>query len=163
MGGEVSRWAQEMERRSGKPIIAMPLLRGGLFFFSDLVRAMSCSVEMSEIRSWAYDGDGPAKAADSVRFAMHDKNIAGRALLIVDDICDSGRTLQTLTAELKGLGASAVATAVLVRRLGVPDQFKPDWSAFEFEGKVWLVGYGMDNDGGYRNLSGVYTIQGTGG
>ena len=164
IGGEINSWALSMASATGADIYAVPVLRGGLFFFADLVRELRVSVEVAEVRAWAYLEACNEKQREKVEVQMERLELKGRGVLIVDDICDSGRTLATLSRQLISHGAREVRTVVLIRRdINDPGQFQPDWSCFEFAGREWLVGYGMDDRGAYRNLPAVYRIQGTGG
>jgi len=82
----------------------------------------------------------------------------GRSVLVVDDICDSGRSLAVLSAALKEAGAREVRAAVLVTRKVESQAYSPEWSGFDYSGKEWIVGYGMDDSERWRNLPGVFII-----
>jgi hypoxanthine phosphoribosyltransferase len=85
--------------------------------------------------------------------------VKGRVVLVIDDICDSGGTLQELERYLIAAGAREVRTVVLIRRLLDRPTFVPCWVGFEFTGLEWFVGYGMEDGNRWRNLPAVYTIQ----
>jgi len=159
----ISAWARNVELSTGQSVFATPILRGGLFFFADLVRQLSTSVDVAEIRTTAYVAELNGIPHNDVTVDIRGADFRGRSVLLVDDICDSGRTLFVLGEELRKLGALEVRAAVLVRRI-LPghQQYSPEWSAFEFPGSEWLVGYGMEDGGRNRNLPDVYTLVGTG-
>ena len=83
---------------------------------------------------------------------------SGAPSLILDDIYDSGRTVGNLFLQLKDKGLKSVKSAVLIDRIGSDRTFqRPDFSVFELDSDKWVVGYGLDSDGLYRGLSGIYT------
>ena len=85
--------------------------------------------------------------------------VENRNILLVDDICDTGRTLKTLTANLTALGAREVKSAVLLRRETANAVFEPDWFGFHYSGEEYFVGYGLDDNNRAANLPDVYVIR----
>ena len=85
--------------------------------------------------------------------------VEGRSVLLVDDVCDSGRTSAELTQRFIKLGAREVRSAVLIKRILPHETFNPDWIGFEYNGPEWFVGYGMDDCDRWRNLGSIYIIQ----
>ena len=78
--------------------------------------------------------------------------VKGRSVLLVDDILDTGRTLEAVSAKLLELGAREVKTCVLLTKdKERAAEVEADYSAFEI-GDEFVVGYGLDYDGKYRNL-----------
>ena len=162
LGAEISGWAKTVDAE--KDILGVPVLRGAVFFFADLVRQIATSVDIAPVRTWAYESSGTdAQALKEVRIDMEGLEVAGRNIVLVDDICDSGRTLAALKAKFLEHGAKEVKTAVLIKRLIDSSCFDPDYYCFEYDGPEWFVGYGMDDHGSFRNLSDVYLIEGSGG
>ena len=83
---------------------------------------------------------------------------SGAPSLILDDIYDSGRTIGELFLQLKDKGLKSVKSAVLINRVVSDRPFqRPDFSVFELDSDKWVIGYGLDSDGLYRGLSGIYT------
>ena len=163
IGEEISVWAQGVWAESHTDVLAVTVLRGGLFFFSDLVRAISGSVEVETLRAIGYQPGVNEQQKASVDIYASHLAVKGRVVLIIDDICDSGRTLEALEKHLTERGAREVRTAVLIRRLLDRPTFVPCWVGFEFTGPEWFVGYGMEDSDRWRNLPAVYTIQQQGG
>lgn len=157
LGEEITSWATSVYDDTGQDILTIPLLRGGIFFFGDLVRHISCSVDLSPVRASSYLGKAGNVSAPEVKASLDETEPRGRAILLIDDICDSGRTLDVLTRKLTDAGAASVRSAVLVKR-ELPDAFEPDWSGFRYKGDEWLVGYGMDDRDRWRNLPSIYII-----
>jgi hypoxanthine phosphoribosyltransferase len=76
----------------------------------------------------------------------------GRDVLLVDDIFDTGKTLDRLASEVSGMGAASVRTAVLLKKVRpVEVSIRPDFAAFEIPDE-FVVGYGLDYRDHFRNL-----------
>ena len=159
LGTEITAWAREVWTSSHTDIITIPVLRGGIFFFADLVRAIDHSVELIPTSTSSYQDGVNNIQKDEVGVDLSAIPARGRSLLLIDDICDSGRTLQVLTDKLREMGAAEVRSAVLVKRKLDRQTFSPEWFGFEFPGDEWLVGYGMDDCNRWRNLPAIYTIR----
>jgi len=159
LGEEVGRWCARVWDESHSDVMVISVLRGGVFFFADLVREIPGSVEIVPIRTEAYEAS--ARGAPRPQVAVHSEGIAvkGRVVLIVDDVCDSGRTLEALERDLTARGAREVRSVVLIRRLLNHPTFVPCWVGFEHSGNEWFVGYGMDDGQRWRNLPGVHVIK----
>jgi hypoxanthine phosphoribosyltransferase len=141
----------------GKSPLFLGVMNGALFFLGDLLRAVDLDhIEISCVRLASYAGaksTGKLHGLDAL-----DDSIAGRHVLIVDDILDTGRTLSALSARLKKLGAADVKICVLLekkRRHEIP--VRADWTGFIIEDK-FVVGYGLDYDGRYRTLKQVRVL-----
>jgi hypoxanthine phosphoribosyltransferase len=158
LGGEISEWAREVWDESGKDVVAVPVLRGGIIFFGDLVREVGCSLEVAPGRSWGYEVGANGVQSEGVRLDVSAVPTEGRSVLLIDDVCDSGRTLEAMATLLRERGAREVRSAVLIRRLLPEPLHTPTWSAFEYSGAEWFVGYGMEDGERWRNLPGVYII-----
>lgn len=158
LGSSIADWGTEVWNSTGKDILAIPILRGGIFFFADLVREIHCSVEVAPARTRAYTITGNEEA-DEIELDLREVPAEGRSILLVDDICDSGRTLQTLTKAFQEIGATEVRSAVLIKRMLEQKTFDPEWVGFQFDGDEWFVGYGMEDSNRWSNLPDIYTIQ----
>lgn len=159
IGTEINVWAENIWKQSHTDLLTIPVLRGGIFFFADLVRQIQASVELAPARAIAYvDGQNEAQTTQ-VKINIDGVPAKGRSVLLVDEICDSGRTLKILSQTLLGAGAVEVKSAVLVKRIIDKETFNPDWVGFEYRGPEWLVGYGMDDNNRWRNLSSIYIIR----
>ena len=159
LGEEITSWAQEVWADSQKDIIGIPVLRGGIFFYADLVRHINHSVECAPVRTWAYEVDQTGVMLNSVKLSLEGVEPEGRSVLLIDDICDSGRTLHALTEAFLKAGAKEVKAAVLIRRAMEHETFDPQYVGFEYQGEEWFVGYGMEDKERYRNLDSIYIIE----
>ncbi len=138
----------------GDDSVAVCLLTGGLWFAADLTRALArLGKAMAFDALWlASYGDGAASAGRCELRAGLQRPIAGRGVLIIDDVFDTGLSLQEAVHHVSAAGASSVATAVFARKpWPSPRALTPDYVAWEAPAR-FLVGYGMDYAGAYRGL-----------
>ncbi len=150
-------WAAEIRKQSGQHLLVVCILRGGVFFFSDLLQAMHESVEPAFCRCHAYRKgvNGDAAAELQVDFPV---TVAGRAVLLVDNICDSGRTLAEVVRLCRERGAAEVRTAVLIHRLREDSRLTPDHRAFTHPGTEWFAGYGLRDGDAAMNFPTVFRV-----
>ncbi len=159
LGHDITTWADEVWNKSHTDIIAVPVLRGAIFFFADLVRRIERSVEIFPARTWAYVTGENGVERNKIKVNVEGIPAEGRSILLVDDICDSGRTLEELTRVFMQIGAKEVRSAALIRRKMEQKTFQPEYVGFDFEGNEWFVGYGMEDSERWRNLPGAYVIK----
>jgi hypoxanthine phosphoribosyltransferase len=135
----------------GRPILLVGILRGALVFMSDLVRRFPMSVEYDLISVSSY-GNGTAPGA--VRLVKDlEKPIDGRDVLIIEDIIDTGFTIEYLKRGFAARNAASVRVCTLVDKTARRE--KPvdiDYVGFTLEEDAFVVGYGMDYAELYRNL-----------
>ncbi len=141
----------------GKCPLFLGVMNGALFFLADLLRAVDLETEVSCVRLASYAG---TTSTGKIRgLGVIGKSVAGRHVLIVDDILDTGRTLSALSARLKKHGAVDVKICVLLekrRRHEIP--VKADWTGFRIADE-FVIGYGLDYNGKYRNLKQVRLLE----
>jgi len=126
----------------------LAIMDGAFMFCADLVRRLPMPVQIGLVRQVSVDRGG-----DPARLRLPDDfRLDGADLLVVEDILDSGRTMTGLLARLAGERPRRVRLAVLLdkpsRRV---TPVEADYVGFTV-GKRWVVGYGLDHDGLYRNL-----------
>ncbi len=132
----------------GTTLSVIALMDGAFLFCADLVRRLPMPVRLAlvPLRSVARGGD-PASLALPADFPVREAD-----LLVLEDILDTGRTLSALSSRLDRLGPRRVRIAVLLdkpARRAAP--VRPDYTGFTVRDR-WVVGYGLDADGLYRNL-----------
>jgi len=136
----------------GKSVLLVGVLKGAIMAMADLTRAMQTHCEMDWMAVSSY-GSG-TKSSGVVRILKDlDRDITGRHVLIVEDIIDTGLTLSWLKANLLSRGAASVEVFTVLRK---PDaaQVEVDVKYVGFDiPKEFVVGYGLDFDEKYRNLS----------
>ncbi len=135
----------------GKDLIMVSVLKGSVVFMADLMRHITipCSIDFMSVSSY---GAG-TKTSGVVKIVKDlDAQLAGRHLLIIEDILDSGLTLSYLSKMLRDRGAESIRIATLLDK---PDRrqanIKADYFCFSVPDK-FVVGYGLDYDEKYRNL-----------
>ena len=140
-----------------QPITLVCVLRGSVLFFSDLCRAIDGDVELEFLGVSSYTG---TQSTGTVRIT-HDlhADIAGRHVVVVEDIVDTGLTLSYLIRALAQRNPASLRVAALLDK---PSRRKvdvsADWVGFTIEDH-FVVGYGLDLDQRYRNLPfvGIYS------
>lgn len=139
-----------------RPIVVC-LMNGGLPFTADLLRRFHFDLELDYMHVTRYQGMVGGTGKD-VRFERDLQcDVTARAVLLVDDVLDRGITLRTAQDALAERGARAVLTAVLVRKAREDAVAAADYVALEGPDE-FLVGRGMDCDGAFRQLSGIYSL-----
>ena len=154
----VRRLARDISRNhAGRELVMVGVLNGVFMFFADLARYLAMPVQIDFIRLASYGKD----TTSSGRVLMTkdvETDLTGKYVLVVEDIADSGLTLQWLRKHLEELGASSVEVCVLISKMERRDvDVKLDYVGFEVE-KGFLVGYGLDYNGRYRNLNQIYHL-----
>jgi len=161
--GEVLVGAEELSQRvrelgeaisrdyAGRPLLLVGVLKGAVFFLSDLMRHVDIPVEVDFMAVASY---GSATDSSGVVRILKDLDVAieGRDVLIVEDIVDSGLTLQYL---LRNLGSRNPASLEVCALLTKPDRRKVDlptrYVGFEIPDR-FVIGYGLDYAERHRNL-----------
>jgi hypoxanthine phosphoribosyltransferase len=138
---------------TGKDLVLVCVLKGGVAFLTDLMRQISTPHEIDFMAISSY-GRGRRQSSGAVRFIMDLKtDIAGRDALIVEDIVDSGRTMDYL---LRTLGARKPASLRVCTLLNKPSRrvvdIPIDYVGFDIPDE-FVLGYGLDFDEKYRNLA----------
>jgi hypoxanthine phosphoribosyltransferase len=142
---------------AGASPVLIGVLQGAVPFIADLMRALPLDVTVDFLRASSY-GAG-TESSGAVRLLSDlTVDIKGRPVLIVDDIVDSGLTLAVLKRTLEARGPLSVRTCVLLDKQGRRQtEIAVDYVGFAIP-NVFVVGYGLDFDGLYRNLPYVATL-----
>jgi hypoxanthine phosphoribosyltransferase len=141
---------------AGHTPLMLTVLKGAAPFSADLMRAIHLELTLEYVRAQSYAG---AESTGTVEFHFFpDHALAGRDVVVVEDILDTGRTATALTARLKEAGVASVSVATLLDKPEcrvVP--IEANYVGFEI-GPEFVVGYGLDHDEQYRHLDAVYTV-----
>lgn len=141
-----------------RDLVLIGVLKGAFIFLSDLVRHLTIPAHVEFLRAASY-GDGMSSSG-TVRLLMEPQiDLAGRDVLLVEDIVDSGLTLQFLIGYVKRAGARSAKVCALIdkrerRKVDVPVDY-----ACHRVSEGFLVGYGLDYAESYRGLPGVYHLK----
>ena len=139
----------------GKEVYILPLLRGSFVYAADLVRAIDLNVKVGFMTTSSYGHSETSSGTVKVVNDIPD-NIEGWDVLIVDDIVDTGITMDYVVNHVNNLKPASVKTCVLLdkpsrRKVDI----KPDYCCFEIE-DVFVVGYGLNYGDFYRNIPYVF-------
>jgi hypoxanthine phosphoribosyltransferase len=155
----IERLAQEIRaRESGKPLTVIAVMTGSIVFLADLIRKLDMPLRVGVIQARSYFGTSRGEL--SVNLDMLPE-ITGHDVLLVDDIFDTGHTLQEVVQLLQDRSPRSIKSAVLVRKQGKQEvDLLPDYIGFEIP-DVFVVGYGLDYNDTYRNLPYLAALEST--
>jgi len=143
-------------RLDGTHPIVMCVMNGGVILTAELLLRLHFPLEVAYVHATRYR-DAMHGATLDWR-AMPSTEVAGRTVLLVDDVLDEGHTLAAVVARLNELGAGPIVTGVLVdKEIGRPRPVRVDEAALHCPDR-FLFGHGMDYRGHWRNLAGVYAL-----
>lgn len=138
------------------PVIVC-VMNGGLPFAAALLKRLSFPLELDFVHAWRYLGAAPEEdGALHCRVGL-ERDVSGRTVLLVDDVLDEGVTLERLRAQVQTDGAERVLTAVLVDKQVPGRTATADYACLTAPNR-FLVGCGMDYNGWWRNLTGIYAL-----
>lgn len=157
----VARMADEIRAACAtgveRPLTVLGVMTGSVVLLADLIRQFTIPLRVGVLQASSYRG-GVTRGELEVRLEGL-PDVEGRDVLLVDDIFDTGRTLDELRRRLLDLGARSVRTAVLLRKSGRQEvDYRPDFTAFEIPDE-FVVGYGLDYRDEYRHLPYVAALE----
>ena len=143
--------AQITRDYAGKTPLVVGVLRGSFIFMADLVRHLDLPLTLDFMAASSYGAGTTSSGLVNIRLDLHD-DIAGRDVLLVEDILDTGNTLSKLVAELKGRHPASLKLCVLLDK---PERrtrpLEADYVGFTIP-DAFVVGCGLDYDQKYRQL-----------
>ncbi len=150
IGKRVKGLAQELDRYyQQRTPLAVCILKGSVVFFADLIRAMQTPVHIEFMGVSSY-GAGTVSGELTITKDLG-VDVAGKEVLIVEDIIDSGNTLCRLKKLLSERGAKVKIVTLLDKPARRESDVSPDFSGFTIADE-FVVGYGLDYDERYRDL-----------
>ena len=140
-----------------KTPIFIGILNGSYVFMADLLRELSINTEVDFVKIRSYEGDS---STGTIKFRKDiSADIDDRDIIIVEDIVDSGFTINFLVNRLKESGPKSVSVATILFKKEVAKlDFEIDYVGFEIPPE-FVVGYGLDHDEKYRNLKDVMVME----
>ena len=162
--GEVLLTAEQIQARiaelgeqltaayAGRTPLLVCVLKGSYVFVADLARSIDLPVELDFIAVSSYGSS--TRTSGVVRLVKDlDSDIAGRDVLLIEDIVDSGLTLRYLRRNLEARNPASLNVCTLIARKSADiDALDVGYVGFTIEDEDWLVGYGLDVGQRYRNL-----------
>jgi hypoxanthine phosphoribosyltransferase len=152
MGREISRVYTGID----SPVVLVVILKGATVFAADLLRSLSVPAELEFIRAASY-GSGTTRGP--LRLAhMMDGPLVDRHVLLVEDIVDSGHTVEAITRRVKRMKPASLRLAALLDRPARRAvRVEIDFKGFVIPDR-FVIGYGLDYAGLYRELPGIYSL-----
>lgn len=153
LGREISEQYADLDQ----PLVLIVILKGATVFAADLLRSLSIPAELEFVRASSY-GAGTSSSG-KVKFAhMVDGPLTGRHLLLVEDIVDSGRTINVIVRKLKALKPASIRLAALLDRPARREEHVDiGFTGFVIPDR-FVIGYGLDYAGLYRELPAIYSL-----
>lgn len=146
----VRELGQEITRDlRGNTICLIPVMDGGMIFAADLMREIPLPALVRPVKASSYGSGTSSSGSVALPWGLPD-DVKGRRILLIDDILDTGLTLEVLRAQLLEAGASGVRTCVLLRKQSAA-HLAADHVGFDIPDH-FVIGYGLDLAGLYRNL-----------
>ena len=138
-------------------LVCIGVLKGSVFFMVDLLEKVTIPVAVDFFQTASYGG---GTSAGEVRIRKDiDISIRGRDVLLIEDIVDTGYTLRTILDLLRFRGARTVKLCALLDKSEAREVEIPiDYCGFQIE-NLFVVGYGLDLDERYRNLTYIGTLE----
>ncbi len=139
-----------------KDPLVIGVLNGSLYFLTDLSLQLNKEVEIALIRYQSYEGT-TSTGGFKVTLPL-DSRVTGRDVLLVEDIVDTGRTIEKIKSDLAELNPKSVEVVSLLLKPEVfGDKFPVKYVGFEIPEK-FVLGFGLDYDGRGRNLRDIYVL-----
>src|SRR5215471_12616685 len=153
LGRQVSKVYEDIDT----PLVMVVILKGATVFAADLLRSLSIPAELEFVRASSYptgtSSNGRLKLAHMVEGPL-----VGRHVLLVEDIIDSGVTVNAVRRRIEKLGAASVRLAALLDRPARRQvEVKIDFTGFVIPDR-FVIGYGLDYAGLYRELPHIYSL-----
>ncbi|RME15773.1 MAG: hypoxanthine phosphoribosyltransferase [Bdellovibrio sp.] len=148
---------QITQKINGEPLTAVCILKGSFIFFADLIRQIPLDITCDFLGVSSYQGtqsSGEVKISLDLASPVKNQN-----LLLVEDIVDTGLTMNYLQKNLASRGPKSITTVALLNKPGMREvECQIDFFGFNI-GNDFVVGYGLDYNGFYRNLPYIAQIQ----
>lgn len=142
----------------GQEPIVIGVLKGVIFFFADLVRKTTLSTQIDFIRAASY-GSGTTSKGE-IRITKNvEVPVAGKPVILVEDIVDTGATLTHIIENLEQKGVASLRVCTLLDKVERREKkVRIDYAGFEVE-EGFVVGYGLDYNEKYRHLPDIYILR----
>lgn len=151
--------AEEISREyADRPLTLLGVMTGSLFFLADLMKHLDVPHQVGVLQASSYVGSTttPGQLRTNLDFLPP---IHNRHVLLIDDILDTGQTLQKLVEQLEQLQPASLQTAVLLwKQARTVVDLQPDYLGFPIE-DLFVVGYGLDYNDDYRHLPDLNVLQ----
>lgn len=139
-------------------VVALCVLKGAVFFMTDLVRAMDRDVAIDFLQVSSYGNDMTSSGVVTV-LKEPQLDLRKKTVLVIEDIVDSGLTLREVDRYIRNKGAADVRTVTLLDKPAARKvEFTPDYIGFSID-PMFVVGYGLDHAEKYRNVPEIRVVE----
>jgi hypoxanthine phosphoribosyltransferase len=136
--------------------VFLPVLNGSFMFASDLIKCIKIPCRISFVKTSSYSGTSSTGQLKTL--IGHDESLFNQDIIIIEDIVDSGLTIEKIIEELRGLGTKSVEVISLLRKKGAREKnIDVKYVGFELDSE-FVVGYGLDYEGFGRNYKDIYKL-----
>jgi hypoxanthine phosphoribosyltransferase len=153
----VKKVAEDINRDiADKNPLFICVLNGAFMFAGDLMKNVNIPCEITFIKLSSYDGLYSTGAVKEI--IGLNESVVGRNVVVVEDIVDTGITMERILSSLRAKGANEIRVATFLQK---PDALQRDIQVDYIAMKIpndFIVGYGLDYDGYGRNLKDIYTV-----
>lgn len=148
----VKELAQELYQKYGdEEVVFVCTLKGAVFFACDLLKKYSGDARLEFLRVSSYEGES-STGKINLKMPLNAEKINGKNVVIVEDIVDTGYTLEYITKYVSDMHPKSLVTCTLLdKKARRVVEIDPTYSGFVIE-DLFVVGYGLDYDQKYRNL-----------
>lgn len=153
----VSEMASEINNDlQGKDVIFLGILNGSFMFASDLYKKINIPSQISFLKLASYQGT--STSGNVKRLIGINEDILGKTVVVIEDIVDSGITMENITKQLIGYEPAEIRLATLLfKPSAMQSKLKLDYVGIEIPND-FIIGYGLDYNGYGRNLTDIYKI-----
>ncbi len=153
----VSKMAVKMNSEiNNKEVIFIGILNGSFMFAADLFKQINFSCRITFLKVASYQGTSTSGVVKSL--IGINENIKGKTVVVLEDIIDTGETLENILCQLKGYQPESIKIATfLFKPLAFIKSFKIDYVGFEIPND-FIIGYGLDYNGFGRNYPEIYSL-----
>lgn len=140
------------------PIVAIPLLRGGIMFATDLIKKLKCPVEVDFLTTSSYGFSETSSGNVNILTDLR-TDIEGKDVLIIDDIIDTGKTLYKVREFLRTKNPNSIKICTMLDKPSRREaDISVDFYGFEVD-DLFIVGYGLDYQNFYRNVPYIFVFE----
>ena len=157
INGRIDEMADQMNRDlAGKDVLFLGILNGAFMFASEIFKRINLNARISFVKIASYRGTRSSGTVNQLIGLTED--LKGKDVVILEDIVDSGQTLENIVNEIILKGADSIRIATLLLK---PEAYSKniliDYTGFRIPND-FVVGFGLDYDGYGRNLTSIYTL-----
>jgi hypoxanthine phosphoribosyltransferase len=154
----VKELAEQMNKElAGKDVIFLGILNGAFMFASDLFKNITISAPISFLKVASYEGT--SSTGSVIRLIGINEDIANKTVVVIEDIVDSGITLEQIIKQLKGYDPAEIKVATFLFK---PESYQKDIDIDYIGFSIppdFILGYGLDYNGLGRNLAHIYKLR----